>query len=72
MPKYCPECGVKIEENPKFCPECGNKFSVESVSAKQISVVEPRRDRYKTLSIIYLVAGILSILLPLVIFGLET
>ena len=25
-PKFCPECGNKIEGNPKFCPECGNKL----------------------------------------------
>jgi len=25
-PKYCPECGNKLEEAHKFCPECGNKL----------------------------------------------
>ena len=25
-PKFCVECGNKIEGNPKFCPECGNKL----------------------------------------------
>jgi len=25
-PKFCPECGNKLEESRKFCPECGNKL----------------------------------------------
>ena len=26
QPKFCSECGNKIEGQPKFCPECGNKL----------------------------------------------
>lgn len=25
-PKFCPECGNKLEEIRKYCPECGNKL----------------------------------------------
>ena len=65
MPKYCPECGEKVEGNPKFCPKCGNKLSIDGVSAKKTSTVEDHR---RTLSTVYLIAGILSILLPLIIY----
>jgi tetratricopeptide (TPR) repeat protein len=26
MPKFCPECGLKLEKEFKFCPECGVSF----------------------------------------------
>lgn len=26
--KYCPHCGVKVEESTKFCSECGQKLTV--------------------------------------------
>jgi rubrerythrin len=25
-PKFCPNCGNKIEGNPDYCPECGHKL----------------------------------------------
>ena len=25
-PKFCPNCGTKLEGNPKFCPSCGKKL----------------------------------------------
>ena len=25
----CPNCGVKLGSNPKFCPECGNKIEIK-------------------------------------------
>jgi len=68
MVSYCPECGKKVEGSPRFCPDCGNQLSMETEPTKKTPVVEPGEDHRRTLSTVYLIAGILSILLPLIIF----
>jgi uncharacterized membrane protein YvbJ len=70
--KYCPECGNKLAEKQNFCPECGNELSKDTEPKKRTQVQNSEPTHDSTLSTIYLVGGIVSILLPLIIIGLET
>ena len=38
MPKYCTECGAKLEGNPKFCPKCGEKLLAEEIIQKEETI----------------------------------
>jgi len=66
MPKYCSECGEKIESSSKFCPECRYKFSTEDISPTKTFAEKPTNTHHNTLSTIYLVGGILSIVIPII------
>lgn len=41
--KFCPECGVKLDnDNFKFCPECGYKFESNNNNSNQNKKSEPK------------------------------
>jgi len=41
MPKFCPNCGMKLEfANAKFCPECGNPLIPSNIIPQQQTAVK--------------------------------
>ena len=33
--KFCPKCGMKVEEGSKFCPKCGYKLTTTIINSKR-------------------------------------
>jgi len=40
MPKYCPNCGVKLAEKAKYCSECGSKIETAETSTPEVPTAE--------------------------------
>jgi hypothetical protein len=51
MPKYCSECGTKLEDDPKFCTECGVKIFRPK---KEIESKSERWDKWSKIILIVL------------------
>lgn len=50
MPKYCPECGYKLEKETKYCPECGKNLLIEKVPLEEkSSITLKKKPEEKTL-----------------------
>lgn len=78
MNKFCPECGVKLEQDYKFCPECGydlkknisakkdNKsktFQNQSKNKKQPAAIEDNSKGISTVKSLGILGGIIAVIL---------
>lgn len=66
MIKFCPECGVKLEQDYKFCPECG--FDLKKNKSSKPNIKQPVQTQTKGLNtgtIIGLFGGIIAVVVLL-------
>lgn len=71
MGKFCPKCGVKLEDNQKYCASCGSSLESDDISLEIVEKIDKNANTGFILGIVSIVAWFIPLFgYPVTICGI--